>query len=47
MTDHMKPKNEQYDRAVADYKAAIERNQQFWMDYIDPAVAHLEPVYDL
>ena len=33
---------ERYDQAVAGYQAAIERNQQFWMDYIDPAVGHLD-----
>ena len=31
---------EEFDQAVADYEAAIKRNQQFWMDYINPAVAH-------
>ena len=39
MTDHVDP---DFDRAGADYRAAIERNQQFWMDYIDPAVGHLD-----
>ena len=30
---------EQYGRAIADFEAASKRNEQFWMDYIDLAVA--------